>query len=206
MDCSPAPLRSSTSPPGRCVITSRPMSEPEVPWISMPVPACATVNAACSCASTPLSSRSTAITPSATPLRDSGPCCSSATASTGSAPRMKRSASTSCTPMSRITPPASGRSSRQPCTEGGSSMAWKTRANSGWPTAPSRTSSRILRCVAALRRWWLVPSTTPAARHALTMSSACSTVSANGFSHRTCLPAAAAARTWAWRSSLSELT
>ena len=57
-------------------------------------------------------------------------------------------------------------------------------------------SSRILRCVAALRRWWFVPITTPASAQAATISMASSTFRASGFSQSTCLPAFAAASAW----------
>jgi hypothetical protein len=58
---------------------------------------------------------------------------------------------------------------------------------------PPATASRIARIVAALRRWWFVPITTPALRQAATISRASARSSASGFSHKTCLPAAAAA-------------
>ena len=64
-------------------MTLRATIEPSVPCTSSPVPACFTVKASCSWASTPLSKRSTAITPSSSSPEASSACCDSATASTG---------------------------------------------------------------------------------------------------------------------------
>ena len=72
------------------------------------------------------------------------------------------------------------------------------------PIRPDATSSRTAthdgwrRYMNASIRW------TPAARHASTIRSASAAVSASGFSHRTCLPARAAAivhSAWRWFGS-----
>ena len=55
--------------------------------------------------------------------------------------------------------------------------------------------------VAAPGMWWFVANTTLAASHAATIDSQSATDSASGFSHSTCLPAAAAATAWSrWNS------
>ena len=88
--------------------------------------------------------------------------------------------------------PVLGSLSLQPWRWAGSSPAWNTLAKRGSPTAPDRISSRIFRWEAASRRWWFVPSTTPARLQASIISRASATERASGFSQSTCLPAAAA--------------
>lgn len=60
----------------------------------------------------------------------------------------------------------------------------------------------MARCAPALRRWWFVANTTPAASAARTISAASAGVIASGFSHSTCLLAAIATSACGWCYSL----
>ena len=63
------------------------------------------------------------------------------------------------------------------------------------PSRPERTISRARPTAASRRSWWPMRRITPASRQAATISRACATLMANGFSHSTCFFPRAAAST-----------
>ena len=125
----------------------------------------------------------------------------SATTSAGRAPSSGLRTEASWQVMSIVTPPPARLPRRQPWSRSGSRTAWKTRTPRTRPTAPSATRRRIVRWSPEPGRWWLVARTTPARSHAAIIARPSSIESASGFSHRTCLPAAAASSVCdRWRS------
>jgi len=63
------------------------------------------------------------------------------------------------------------------------------------PSRPELTISRARPMAASRRSWWPMRRITPASRQAATISHACATVIANGFSHNTCFCPRVAAST-----------
>ena len=167
-----AAVRSSTSPTGRWVITSRAISEPSVPWTSKPVPAWRTVKASWNWARMPVRKRITrhhaVLEARAGHARRSA---SAPTTSTGSSSSTKRSVSASWTVMSSIDAAAGLGLVDPPALEvrrqvdGVEDAGGERRADPALGDRPRASSGGWRRCAGG---GWC-PCTTPASRQAATI-------------------------------------